>query len=472
MRAGSSTLPLTFPPGFVWGSATAALQIEGAAREDGRGLSVWDVFCQEHPERIFGQATPEVACDHYHRFAEDVRLIKAMGHGGYRLSISWPRLFPAGAGAPNPKGFDFYDRLFDALAAAGIAPNVTLYHWDLPQALAADGGWENAGTVDRFVDYAAACFRRFGDRVRLWATLNEPSWSTLNGYVTGLHPPGRQDYGAAVRVSWNLLRAHSRVVELFHEQNAIGDIGMAVNLSPVRPATDSPEDRAAAHLADGLFNRWFLEPVLLGTLPRDVLDLYARCGLLPAMDARDLDRLARHPADFVGVNYYYPHHASADARETRFFLNTSGRREEECLFSIEGLFRFVRNPHGRTTDWDWEIDPSGLYDLLVRVQGLRPGVPIYVTENGIGLDDQLVEGRVDDRPRIAFVREHLSEVHRAIAEGANVRGYYMWSLLDNFSWLNGYKKRYGFLYVDRTTLARHLKESAVWFKRVAETNAL
>jgi 6-phospho-beta-glucosidase len=461
-----------FPSGFVWGSATAALQIEGASAEDGRGPSIWDVFCREHPERIFAQATPDVACDHYHRFAEDVRLIKELGHGGYRLSLSWPRLFPQGTGAANPSGFDFYDRLFDALTAAGIAPFVTLYHWDLPQALAREGGWENPATVDAFVAYADACFRRFGDRVCLWATLNEPSWSTLNGYVTGLHPPGRQDYGAAIRASWNLLCAHARVVARAREIRVPGPLGISLNLSPIRPASDTDEDRAAAHLADGVLNRWFLDPVLLGTLPGDVVELYSQCGLLPRLDAADLDRLAGHTVDFVGVNYYYPHYATADARETEFFLNTTGRRDEKCRFSIAGKFRFVRNAGGRHTDWDWEIDPGGLYDLLVRVQGLRPGIPLYVTENGIGLDDRLEDGVVDDSPRIAFVREHLAAVHRAIADGACVRGYYMWSLMDNFSWLNGYKKRYGFLYVDRTTLARFKKKSAFWFKQVAETNTL
>jgi 6-phospho-beta-glucosidase len=433
---------------------------------------MWDVFCREHPERIFQQATPEVACDHYHRFAEDVRLMKELGHTGYRLSIAWPRLFPEGGAARNPKGFDFYDRLFEALAAAGIAPNVTLYHWDLPQALAADGGWENPETALRFADYAEACFERFGDRVRLWATFNEPSWSLLNGYVTALHPPGKSDYSAAVRASWTLLRAHAHAVARFRAHGGAGAVGAALNLSPIRSATDREEDRAAAHRADGVLNRWFLDPMLLGTLPADIVDFYAGCGLLPPMAADDLALLARSTVDFIGVNYYYPHHATADARDTQFFLNTSGRREEECRFSIEGQFRFIRNPDGRYTDWDWEIDPSGLEELLLRVHRLRPGIPVYVTENGIGLDDRLVDGTVDDAPRIAFVREHLAAVHRAISGGAAVRGYYMWSLLDNFSWLNGYKKRYGFLYVDRTTLARHPKKSAFWFKQVAETNTL
>lgn len=463
---------LTFPPGFVWGSATAALQIEGAAQEEGRGPSMWDVFCHEHPGRIFQGATPDVACDHYHHFLADVRLMKELGHTGYRLSISWPRLFPIGHGPRNVKGFEFYDRLFDALLAAGIEPNVTLYHWDLPQTLAGGGGWENAATADVFADYAEACFDAYGDRVKRWATLNEPSWSTLNGYVTGLHPPGKQDPRAAIAASWNLLRAHAYAVRILREKAQGGQIGIALNLSPIHPATDSDADRAAARVADGVLNRWFLEPVLLGRFPEDVLALYREHALLPEMRAEDVRVLAENPVDFVGVNYYFPHHASADAPDTGFFLNTSGQPEEECTFSIKGLFRFLRNPRGRYTDWGWEIDPSGLHELLVRLAALRADLPIYVTENGIGLNDRLVDGTVDDQPRIDFVREHLVAIHRAIGEGANVRGYYMWSLMDNFSWLNGYKKRYGFLYVDRQTLARYKKKSALWFKEVASRNQL
>jgi len=467
-----SDMPLQFPRGFVWGSATAALQIEGGADEGGRGPSVWDVFCREHPERIFERATPQVACDHYHRWAEDVAWMRRLGHTAYRLSISWPRLFPKGDAAANPGGFEFYDRLFDALLAAEVEPNVTLYHWDLPQALGERGGWENPDTVERFAEYAAACFARFGDRVKLWSSLNEPSWSTLNGYLTGIHPPLRQDPRAAIAVSWNLLRAHARAARAGHEFGQGCRIGIALNLSPIRPATDSVADCAAAMLADGVLNRWFLDPAVLGRLPADVVAFYDRARLLPSMSASDLQLLAGQVVDFLGVNYYYPNYASAGAPATAFALNNTGRPEDDCVFAIEGLFRFVRNPRGRYTNWGWEIDASGLEELLLRAQALRPGLPIYVTENGIGLPDALVDGRVEDDARIAFLREHLTAVHRAVTAGANVRGYYMWSLLDNFSWVNGYKKRYGFLYVDRTTLARTSKKSAAWFRDVATANAL
>lgn len=458
-----------FPEGFVWGSATAALQVEGAAHEDGRGDSIWDVFCREHPERIFERATPEVACDHYHRYLEDVALMQRFGHNGYRLSIAWPRLFPEGDARANPKGFEFYDRLFDALLAAGVAPNVTLYHWDLPQALGARGGWENPDTVERYADYAAACFRRFGDRVALWATLNEPSWSTLHGYLTGIHPPGRTEPRAAVLASWHLLKAHARAVRLGHELAKGSRIGIALNLSPIHPATDSDADRKAASIADGILNRWFLEPVLLGRLPEDTVALYESCGILPSIGASDLDGAL---VDFLGVNYYFPNHASADAGETAFALNNSGRKEDASAFALAGLFRFVRNPKGRYTDWAWEIDPNGLEELIVRAHRLRPGLPIYVTENGIGLKDVVVDGAVHDDARILFVREHLEAVGRALDQGANVRGYYMWALVDNFSWVNGFKKRYGFFHVDHRSQRRTPKKSAHWFRDVARANAL
>ena len=447
---------LRFPEGFVWGSATAALQIEG---EHGRGPSVWDDFCRNHPERVYGAATPAVACDHARRWEEDLDWIARLGHTGYRFSISWPRVVPDGVGRPSAEGLDLYDRLVDGLLARGVQPNVTLYHWDLPSAL---GSWENPQTVDRFLEFATACFERLGDRVPLWATLNEPAWTTLNGYVTGLHPPCRKDFRAAIRVAHRMLTAHQRAVQLYRQGGWKGGVGIALNLCAVRPASGTEEDRAAAHLADGLLNRWFVEPVLLGCYPADVVALYERCGLMPD----EALPLTTETADWVGVNYYYPHHAAADAPSTAFHLNTSGDPAEDCVFSIEGLFRFVRNADGQHTAWGWEIDPSGLHELLLRAHAYRPGIPVYVTENGIALAD---DGLEDDE-RIRFLRAHLEAVHRAITDGVNVCGYLMWSLMDNFSWVNGYKKRYGFLRVDPRTLARSPRRSAEWFREGARAN--
>ena len=459
---------LTFPGNFTWGSATASLQIEGAASEGGRGPSLWDDFCRLHPERIHERATPEVACDHYHRWAEDVRWMADLGHSGYRMSLSWPRVLPRGYGRRNPEGLDFYDRLVDRLLEHGIQPNVTLYHWDLPSHL---GSWENPDTLEAWLEYADLAFSRYGDRVKLWATLNEPAWTILHGYLTGLHPPARKDPRLAVQVSHNMLNAHARAVQMYHGMFGKPEpgkgIGIALNLSPVRPATDSAADERAARTADGILNRWFLDPVLKGSYPEDILDLYRECGISP----RGPEEFGKDTVDWVGVNYYYPHHATAQAPTTEFHLPISGDPKEASRFSLKGLFRFVHNPRGRRTDWDWEIDPEGLYDTILRIHAMRP-LPLYVTENGLGLQDRLVEGRVEDPERIAYVSEHLQAVHRALREGADVRGYYLWSLLDNFSWLNGYRKRYGLLYVDRRTLDRTPKRSAAWFAELSRTGVL
>jgi beta-galactosidase len=461
-----------FPPGFLWGSATAALQIEGATAEDGRGPSQWDEFCRLHPERIHERATPEIACDHYHRWREDVAWVRELGHNAYRFSIAWPRVVPDGDGPVEERGLDFYDRLVDALLEAGVAPNVTLYHWDLPLALARQGGWENRATVAAYLRFAQACFRRLGDRVPLWATLNEPGWSTLHGYVTGLHPPARRDHRAAVQAAHHLMLAHAEAVALHASLNLGSAIGIALNLSPVRPATLDRRDARAARLAETLLDRWFSEAALHGRYPELALRLYARAGILPRMEASDERTLRAARLGFLGVNYYQPQRASADAPENRFALNTSGQPEQACELAVAGLFRFVQAAGARRTAWAWEIDPSGLADVLAGVHTARPGLPVYVTENGIGLDDRLVEGRVDDQARIDYVREHLEVVARAAADGVAVRGYFMWSLLDNFSWINGYKKRYGFLHVDRGSLRRTPKASAAWFREVAGRNAL
>lgn len=429
--------------------------------QDGRGTSVWERFCREHPERIFQAATPDVACDHYNRYREDVAWMEKLHHNGYRFSIGWPRVVPEGRGEVNPRGLDFYERLVDSLLEAGVEPNVTLYHWDLPLPLAEAGGWENPDTVEAFVEYAQACFERLGDRVKLWSTINEPAWTVLNGYITGLHPPRKNDRKAALLAAHHLLAAHGSVCRL-------RPCGIALNFSPVYPASESAADRAAARRADQVLNDWFLEAVVEGAYPRELLELYGELGIAPESP----QGLGKTPPAFLGLNYYYPHHARAGADQDSFHINNSGRRDDFCKFSLEGCFDLVKNPSGRYTDWAWEIHPETLTSLLLKVAERAPGVPLYVTENGIGLPDVLESGAVDDQARIDFVDEHLRAVHAAIEGGADVRGYYMWSLLDNFSWINGYKKRYGFLYVDRSSLERIPKKSAFWFAQVAAGNAL
>jgi 6-phospho-beta-glucosidase len=450
-----------FPNNFLWGSATAALQIEGASTADGRLPSVWDHFCSQHPEKIYQGATPQIACDHYHRAAQDVQWMKTLGHNTYRFSISWPRVVPTGLGALNRPGLDFYDRLVDDLLAVGIEPNVTLYHWDLPLPLAQDGGWENPRTVEAFVRYSSECLKRLDDRVSLWSTINEPAWTVLNGYITGLHPPCKSDRKAALLAAHHLLCAHTRVATL-------RPCGIALNLSPVYPANDTTADMQAAQIADQVLNDWFLEAVLQGRYPKSLLKRYQSLGIAPDSP---LDLTPAHPA-FLGINYYYPHHARAEASQDSFHINNTGNPDDSCKFALEGCFEMVKNPAGRYTDWAWEIHPETLTRLLVDISKRAPEVPLYVTENGIGLPDTLDNGQVNDQSRIEFVSEHLLAIHSAIQAGADVRGYYMWSLMDNFSWINGYKKRYGFLYVDRDTMERTPKQSAFWFREVARRNGL
>ena len=452
-----------FPKDFRWGSATAAIQIEGAASADRKGPSVWDTFCRVHPERIHQGATPEVACDHYHRFAEDVGWIAQLGHNAYRFSISWPRVLPQGSGWVNPAGLDFYDRLVDALCATGISPNATLYHWDLPEALGMLGGWENPRTVDAYLEFAELCFGRLGDRVDYWCTFNEPAWTLLNGYITALHPPCRHDPAAAVLASHHMMLAHHLAHQLY---SGPGKVGMALNLSPIYPATDQADDIRAARTADGVLNRWFLEALVEGRYPAEVVTIYDRRGLLPA----GYHTLGGRRPDFIGVNYYYPHHAVAPPQRNEFHLNNDGDPNHKCRFSLAGCFAFVANTQGRFTDWNWEIHPQSLETLLQNLHQRWPDLELLITENGLGLPDQPGPDGIDDQPRIDFVGDHLRAVARALESGVKVGGYYMLSLMDNFSWVNGYKKRYGFLYVNRETMERTPKKSAAWFRRVIQEN--
>jgi beta-glucosidase/6-phospho-beta-glucosidase/beta-galactosidase len=437
-----------FPGGFLWGCATAALQIEGSTRGEGRENSIWDDFCREFPHRIHAQASPEVACDHYQRWAEDLGWLKRLGHNAYRFSIAWPRM---------PAGLDFYDRLVDGLCALGIAPMATLYHWDLPSRL---GNWEIPATQDAFVEYAGLCARRLGDRVRHWLTLNEPAWSVMNGYVSALHPPAVHDLKRAFEAAHGLLQAHHRAVAELRRHKVVGQIGIALNLSPVRCAGPAARDRRAARWADDYLNRWFLEGVVQGCYPVGPWRLLER--------TLNFDKQLEQPQpiDFLGVNYYYPKWVAHSDQPTRFHLNVSGVATDKCHFSLQGRMRFCDPPQAQKTEWDWEIDPDGLESLLIHLHQTYPGLALIVTENGIGLRESWSEEVLQDSQRIDFVAAHLRAIQRSIAAGAPVHGYLMWSLMDNFSWLNGYQKRYGLLAIHPQTLERRPKASAEWFRQV------
>lgn len=449
-----------FPPGFVWGTATASYQVEGAVREAGRGLSIWDTYCHSDG-RIANGDNGDVACDHFHRFREDVALMAELGMPAYRLSMAWPRVQPDGKGPINEEGMDFYRRLVDELLDAGIEPWITLYHWDLPQALEDAGGWPERDTAFRFADYAAAAHAILGDRVSQWITLNEPWCSSFLGYGSGAHAPGRTEPEAAVRAAHHLLLGHGAAVEALRAGPERSQVGITLNLYPVTPASDSEPDRDAARRIDGLANRFFLDPVLRGELPPDVVEdldaVTAFDHVLPA----DLSAVAA-PVDFLGVNYYSRHVVAGPAGAA----STSA----SAWPGSEGV-RFV----GRglpTTAMGWEIDATGMSEVLLRLKQDYPPLPLYITENGAAFEDVLVDARVDDIDRVGYLDGHLRACHEAIQAGVPLAGYFAWSFMDNFEWAHGYAKRFGLVHVDHATQARTIKGSGRWFSAVVARNGL
>ncbi len=443
-----------FPEGFAWGAATAAYQIEGAVHEDGRGESIWDRFSHT-PGKTANGDTGDVACDHYHLWRKDLDNMKALGLDTYRFSVAWPRVFPAGRGALNRKGLDFYGNLVDGLLEKGIEPAVTLYHWDLPQALQDRGGWTNRDTARYFADYAAAMFAHLGDRVRTWITLNEPQVSAFIGYAYGRHAPGFTDYRMGVQASHELMMAHAFAVAVYRELYlGKGSIGITLNLHSMYPLTDSAEDEAATRLADGVMNRWLLDPVFKGSYPRDVLELYRAKGVVQRMDEEDLACLSRNQPDFLGVNYYSP---------TRI-------QRVDPHHPILG-YEAVTPPDCPKTEMNWEVYPEGLYDLLTRLSRDYGNPVILITENGAACADSRVErGQVQDDDRISYLSSHIREALRAIKSGVKVNGYYAWSLMDNFEWGYGYAKRFGITHVDYATQVRTWKKSAGWYRDLIASN--
>jgi beta-glucosidase len=445
-----------FPEGFLWGAATSAQQIEGAVREGGRGESVWDRF-ESEPGNIADGSRSSVACDHYHRWRDDVERMAWLGLGAYRFSIAWPRVLPEGRGAPNAAGLDFYDALVDALLERGIRPLVTLNHWDLPQALQDRGGWPARETVDAFVEYAGAVAGRLGDRVRHWVTHNEPWCVAHLGYEEGKHAPGLRDPSRALRAAHHLLLSHGRAAEAIRSASPAAEVGIVLNLTPAVAASSRAEDEDAARWFDGFFNRWYLDPVFRGRYPEDaVRDRVERGHLpgpeLPFVEPGDLAQVAA-PIDFLGVNYYSRAvlRAGPDGRPTAV----------------------PPGPPEALTDMGWEVVPQGLHDLLVRLHREYAPPRIYITENGAAYSDAPDgAGRVADGRRVEFHRRHLAATRAAIEDGVPVDGYFAWSLLDNFEWGHGYEKRFGLYWVDYDTQERIPKDSAYWYRGVVAANAL
>ncbi|WP_097869548.1 GH1 family beta-glucosidase [Streptomyces sp. rh34] len=431
------------PADFTWGVATAAYQIEGAVAEDGRSPSIWDTFSHT-PGAIDGGDTGDVACDHYHRVPEDIGLIKQLGADAYRFSVAWPRVVPGGDGPVNKAGLDFYDRLVDGLLEAGVTPFATLYHWDLPQVLQDRGGWTVRDTSEHFAAYASHVVERLGDRVKDWATLNEPLCSAWIGHLEGRMAPGLTDLTAAVRASYHLHLGHGLAVRAIRAASPDARIGIVNNLSPIEPASTSEPDLAAARRADGHINRWWLDPILGRGYPRDMVELY---GVELPVRPGDLETIAA-PLDWLGLNYYFRQIVTADP---------GGTAPHAQQVSVPGA---------RLTHMDWEVHAEGLEQLLLRLTGEYGVQRIYVTENGSAYEDVVAaDGSVHDPERVRYLEEHLAACARAVGKGAPLAGYFAWSLMDNFEWAYGYDKRFGLVHVDYATQRRTVKSSG---RRYAE----
>ena len=457
---------MNFPADFVWGTATASYQIEGAFDVDGRGVSIWDTFSKT-PGKVVNGATGDVACDHYHRFEEDIKIMKDLGVSAYRFSIAWPRLFPNGDEKREERGFAFYDRLINSLIAAGIEPMVTLYHWDLPQALEDKGGWANRSIVEAFANYATACAEAFGDRINTWITLNEPWCVSWLGYSNGVHAPGKKDFKLAIAASHHTALAHSAALKAIKAIKPNATVGLTVNMNNIH--NESPEDAEVndfVDLNDANLNRWWIDAFTKGTYPEKLLNTY---GALADGIIHDGDsKLLKVDTDFLGINYYcdgFVRSAKPDAKPT-----------------IEGGFMpFPQKVDGSApahlandlTAMGWVVTPAGIGELVKRVHRDWPEIPyIVITENGSSYPDEKINGEVNDIKRNEYLKAHLASLQKAISDGAPVKGYFAWSLLDNFEWAEGYAKRFGIVYVDYETQERTPKLSARTYKEIIAKNSV
>ena len=450
---------ITFPEGFLWGAATSAYQVEGAVDEGGRGPSIWDTQCHA-TDLVRDGHTGDVAADHYHRWEADVALMAEQGLCAYRFSVAWPCIQPTGAGPVNQQGLGFYSRLVDRLLERGITPMLTLFHWDLPQALEDAGGWPDRDTAMRFADYAAVVFAALRDRVPMWATLNEPWCSSLLGYADPSHAPGRRDPRLATRASHHLNLAHGLALLAMRAIDDGPELGIALNPTTIHAVGPDPNGAVADAVRryDGLRNRVWSDPILLGRYPPDVIDDLAAYGGLPVEDG-DLAIIGQ-PLDWVGVNYYYDSFLAARPGAT--WAATPGMIDAGHA-----------DPGPEATDMGWPITPDGLRALLVGLARSYPDLPpVYITENGCAYDDPVSDGACHDRRRIAYLQAHLGALHAAIAQGVDVRGYFAWSLMDNFEWSHGYHKRFGLVHVDYETLERTPRDSALWYRDVIARNGL
>lgn len=464
-----------FPQDFIFGGATAAYQVEGATREDGRGPCVWDDYMNRPGSRFNG----DMASDFYHKYREDLQMAHDFGVNGIRISISWTRILPEGKGKVNPKGIAYYNDLIDECIRQGVEPFVTLHHFDTPLSFFQNGHWLNRDLIDYFVDYAKICFEAFGDRVKKWATFNEPWSIAQNGYIAGNFPPNEQfQIPKAVQILHNLMVAHARALNLYKSMNLPGEIGIVHTLEGKVPISAKPEDIHARDLDDAISNRFMLDACFHGRYDEETMALLDEIltkneGKLEtqASDFEDLAKAAKQ-IDFLGMNYYSSHFLQAYEGESRIYNNSTGEKGTS-VFGLKGIGARVTNPAVPTTDWDWPIYPQGMHDQLVRIMHDYPNYKkLYIAENGMGYKDDFVDGKIDDTPRIEYVTKHLQAVLQAISEGVKVKGYYIWSLMDVLSWSNGYNKRYGLFYIDYKDQKRYAKKSAYWYKLMSERKEL
>ncbi|MBP2630556.1 MAG: lacG [Firmicutes bacterium] len=464
-----------FADDFIFGGATAAFQVEGATKDDGRGPCCWDEYLNRPGSRFNG----DKASDFYHTYKDDLELSNQFGINGIRISISWSRIIPDGSGEINPKGIAFYNNLIDECIKNGVEPFVTLHHFDTPLTLFENGDWLNRENIAHFVRFARICFENFGDRIKKWATFNEPWSIAQNGYIIGNFPPSiKFDIPKAVQIMHNMMVAHAKAINIYKSMHLVGEIGIVHTLEGKCPISDKPEDKRAAYLDDTIANKFMLDACFKGEYAKNTLEtiqeiLEKNNGTF-TISAGDMDEIkaAAKNIDFLGMNYYSSHFLQGYDGESKMHHNGTGEKGTS-VFALHGIGARVSNPEVETTDWDWPIYPQGMYDMLVRIKRDYPNYKkIYIAENGMGYKDDFVDGKIDDTPRIEYIRKHFTYILKAIQEGVNVKGYYVWSLMDVLSWSNGYNKRYGLFYVDFETQKRYPKKSAYWFKKISQTKKL
>lgn len=462
---------MKFPKDFLFGAASASYQVEGAWNEDGKGVSNWDVF-SKIPGKTFENTNGDVAVDQYHRYKEDVRMMAEIGLESYRFSISWPRIIPDGDGEVNQKGLDYYNNLIDECLKYGIVPFVTLYHWDLPQVLEECGGWTNKRTVDAFVKYANVCYKAFGDRVKHWITFNETVVFCALGYLAGAHPPGiKNDVKKYFQATHNVFTAHAKSVKHYKELRQFGEIGITHVFGPAFGVDNTADSEFAAYHANQYGVSWYYDPILKGSYPEYVVKYLDEKGFTPDWTSGELQVIkeAAECNDFIGLNYYQPQRVMKNTESAAQEATRENSTGAPGNVSFDGVYKTVMMADKKYTKWGWEISPDAFLDGLRMLKADYGDIKMYITENGLGDEDPIIEDVVVDVPRIKYIEEHLRAVKNAISEGINLKGYYAWSSIDLLSWLNGYKKQYGFIFVDhKNNLDRKIKLSGHWYKKIIE----